>query len=409
MSRSIDFASPWIERLQHTLQEGRYSYRVTQQYLHAARRFLRCLDRRKQALELSSPSDVDHYLNGLKSARDWPPLPVAQRRRARTAIRMLMRLVHDGRWPPEFVATDADETAMQVVVDDYDAWMAELRGLSSGTRKHNRFEAYSLLRWLRDHERSVAALCVADLDAYIAWRVRAMRRRTKVNTISTLRSVLRYLHGSNLTPWDLSATIDSPSMYDLEDIPSTVPREDIDRALAAARRDRSPMGRRDYAIWMLLTTYGLRSGEIRGLRLADVDWRNDRLHIRHSKTGAHSELPLLRAPADALLDYLKHGRPETTRREVFLQAVAPYGPLSAGLHRVIDRPLRAVGGLMAGKRGVHALRHSRAQSLLKDGISIKVIGDVLGHHSEHATAAYLKLATDDLRSIALDVPPGVAA
>lgn len=343
MSRSIDFSSPWIERLQQNLQEGRYSYRVAQQYLHAARRFLRCLDRRRQALELTSPSDVEQYLGGLKRVRDRRPLPATHRGKDCAAIRMLLRLVHDGRWPPEFVATSADEIAMQVLVDDYDAWMNELRGLSSGTRRANRFEAYSLLRWLRDHERSVVALCVADLDAYIAWRVRAMRRRSKVTMVSTLRSVLRYLHGSGRMPFDLSTVIEAPSIYDLEDIPSTVSREDIDRALAAARCDRSPMGRRDYAIWMLLATYGLRSGEIRGLRLADIDWRNERLHVRHSKTGAHSELPLLRAPADALLDYLKHGRPATTRREVFLQMVAPYGPLSAGLHRVVGRPLRAVG------------------------------------------------------------------
>ena len=98
----------------------------------------------------------------------------------------------------------------------------------------------------------------------------------------------------------------------LEGIPSTIRREDIERALKAARCDRSPLGRRDYAIMMLLSTYGLRGGEITGLRLSDIDWRHERLRIRHAKTGAYSELPLLRGPADALLDYLKYARPATT-------------------------------------------------------------------------------------------------
>ena len=367
MFRSIDFPSPWIDKLQQKLQQGQYSYRVAQQYLYAARRFLQYQDRRQQAIEQTSPSDVERYLNGLKRVRDRRPLPVTQRRKDCAAIRMLLRLIHDGRWPPEFVATNDEEIAMQALIDEYDTWLSELRGLSWATRRHGRFEMHSLLCWLRDHERSLVALCVADLDAYVPWRVRAMRRRSKVTVVSTLRGVLRYLHGSGRVPVDLSIVIEAPSIYDLEDIPSTVSREDIDRALVVARCDRSPMGLRDYAIWMLLATYGLRSGEIRGLCLEDIDWRNDRLHIRHSKTGSYSELPLLRAPADALFDYLKHGRPATTRREVFLQMVAPYGPLKAGLHRVVGRPLRAVGGFLTGKQGAHVLRHSRAQSLLKDG------------------------------------------
>jgi integrase len=228
--------------------------------------------------------------------------------------------------------------------------------------------------------------------------------------VSTLRGVLRYLHGSGRMPTDLADAIEGPPIYALEGIPSTIRREDIDRVLEAARRDRTPRGRRDYAILMLLSTYGLRGGEIIALRLSDIDWRHERLRIRHAKTGAYSELPLLRGPADALLDYLKHGRPETPYREVFLRALAPYRPLSRGsvLHAVVGRRLQAVGVALTGKRGTHVMRHSRAVSLLSGGVSIKVIGDVLGHRSERSTAVYLKLASDDLRAVALDLPEGVA-
>ena len=128
---------------------------------------------------------------------------------------------------------------------------------------------------------------------------------------------------------DLAGAIDGPPIYALEGIPSTIRREDIERALKAARCDRSALGRRDYAMLMLLSSYGLRAGEVMGLRLSDIDWRHERLRIRHTKTGAYSELPLLRGPADALLDYLQHGRPATTFREVFLRVLAPYRPLSS--------------------------------------------------------------------------------
>jgi integrase/recombinase XerD len=409
MSRSEPSVQPQLARLRTHLREERYSCWVTWNYVTAARRFLRALERRGQPLESVSAADVERYLDGLKRQRDRRTLPAPWRRQHQAAIHMLLRLVH-GKWPPEIAPTTADEIAMHDVICDYDAWMADLRGLSPSTRERGRTEARLLLRWLCDHGKSVAALSVADLDAYVAWRGISMRRTSKALMASTLRGVLRYLHGSGWMPVDLAGAIDGPPMYALEGIPSTIRREDIERALKAARCDRSPLGRRDYAILMLLSTYGLRAGEITGLRLSDIDWRHERLRIRHTKTGAYSELPLLRGPANALLEYLQHGRPATPFREVFLRSLAPYRPLCGGgaLHCMLGRRLRAVGVVLSGKRGVHLLRHSRAVSLLRGGVPIKVIGDVLGHCSERSTAAYLKLATEDLRAVALDLPAGVS-
>jgi len=409
MSESESFISFWVARLRQHLQEERYGRCVARNYASDARRFLRYLVRRKHALESVSPGDVERYLDGLKRRRDRCALPAAWRRAHKAAIQMLLRLVHSN-WPPEIVPTGADEIAVQELVSSYDTWMVELRGLSASTREHARTEARLLLGWLRDHGKSVATLCVADLDAYVASRGTSMRRSSKVTMISTLRGVLRYLHGSGRMPMDLADAIEGPPIYALEGIPSTIRREDIERALEAARRDRSPLGRRDYAILMLLSTYGLRAGEITRLCLSDIDWRHERLRIRHFKTGACSELPLMRGPADALLDYLKHARPETTFREVFLRALAPYRPLCRGgaLYCTVGRRLQAVGVSLTGKRGAHVLRHSRAASLLSGGVPIKVIGDVLGHRSEQSTAVYLKLATADLRAVALDLPAGVS-
>jgi integrase len=143
--------------------------------------------------------------------------------------------------------------------------------------------------------------------------------------------------------------------------------EGVQRALKILKQDRTALGRRDYAIWMLLVTYGLRAGEIKALKLSDIDWRGERLRIRHAKTGVYSELPLLRAPADALLNYLRYGRPATTARAVFLRAQAPYRALNpnTNLHGIVIRRLAAVGVRPAGRCGPHALRHARAVSLLR--------------------------------------------
>ncbi|MCK7099673.1 tyrosine-type recombinase/integrase [Enterobacter cloacae complex sp. RIVM_C039474] len=158
------------------------------------------------------------------------------------------------------------------------------------------------------------------------------------------------------------------------------------------------MGLRDYAILKLLATYALRAGEIGRLRLEDVDWRGDVLHIRHSKTGASSALPLLVPMGEALIAYLKHGRPETDVREIFVRSRAPYIAM-VSIYREVRRRMEAAGIELTGKRGPHIFRHACAVSLLHTGVQRKLIGDVLGHRSTESTIPYLKLSTEDYQTI----------
>jgi integrase/recombinase XerD len=409
MSFSEPRFRPLLSLLQDHFREERYSYGTVSNYPVAVRRFLRALERRGLTVETVTAADVDRHLDSLRLQGYRGKFPDHSRRMHRAAIKMLLRLVR-GKWPPEVVPTTARGIADREIVDAYDAWMSELRGLSASTRRHRRSETRWLLEWLRDHGKSVATLSVTDLDAYIALRSASMRRTSIAEMTSTLRGVLRYLHGSGRISEDLAGEINGPPIYALEGIPSTIGVDDVQRTLKATRLDRSPLGRRDYAILVLLSTYGLRGGEIMGLRLSDIDWRHERLNIRHSKSGARSELPLLRGAADALLDYLKHGRPATPAREVFIRMCAPYRALvaHAALHQMLARRLAVVGVSLTGKRGAHVLRHSRAVSLMRGGVPLKVIGDVLGHRSERSTSAYLKLATEDLRAVSLELPARVS-
>jgi len=125
---------------------------------------------------------------------------------------------------------------------------------------------------------------------------------------------------------------------------------------------------------------------------------------------APDELPLLAEPGEALLRYLEKGRPPSTHREIFLRVLPPHRPFRDGsiLNCVTRARLRAAGVHPRGKKGPHAFRHARAVSLLRSGIPLKVIGDVLGHTTAQATAEYLKLATEDLRPVGLELPSGVS-
>lgn len=142
------------------------------------------------------------------------------------------------------------------------------------------------------------------------------------------------------------------------------------------------------------------------MQLDDIDWRANRFCVRHTKTGAQSYFPLLPHIGEALLVYLKRARPDTDVREIFIRTRAPYQGFDSGssLYTPIRRRIEQAGVHPKGKCGPHTFRHARAVSLLRADVAPKVIGDVLGHRSASSIMAYLKLQTEDLRSVALEIP-----
>lgn len=406
-----------IEQLKAHLKSERYSVAIQGLYPPLARRFLDYLESNATAVEAARPSDVDNFIRRelqVCRKRNYrvPPDPRRWRWRYTRPIHMLLRLVH-GQWPVAPAPATALEAFHRDVVHGYDTWMHDLRGLAMETRSERATQAVWFLNALGPcgDQTGLMRLSVRSVDRYIEQRCAGLRRRSIKDYTSNLRVFLRYLHGSAQTATDLSGAVIGPRIYDYEDIPSALRPEEVQKVLEVTRRDLSPTGRRDYAMLMLLATYGLRAGEVIALRLEDVDWKKEVLRVRHSKTATHSELPLLREPGEALLGYLQKGRPKSVHREVFLYAHAPYRPFkrnATGLYSAVKYRLAAAGVAPRGKKGPHAFRHARAVSLLRAAVSIKTIGDVLGHRSAHSTGVYLKLATQDLRAVGLEIPRGVS-
>jgi site-specific recombinase XerD len=164
------------------------------------------------------------------------------------------------------------------------------------------------------------------------------------------------------------------------------------------------MGRRDYAMLSLITTYGLRSCEIAGLKLDDIHWRLGQIQIPIRKTGTMLTLPLTDAVADSLVQYLRRGRPSLPSREVFLRCRAPAGTLKPTAVTEMFQACVRRSGLDIPFQGPHCLRHSYAAHLLRQGTALKLIGDLLGHRLAESTCMYLRLAVEDLRDVALDLP-----
>ena len=164
---------------------------------------------------------------------------------------------------------------------------------------------------------------------------------------------------------------------------------------------RTPAGRRDYAILVLLVTYGLRAREVGAMTLDDVDWKRDRIRVPERKAGHSTGYPLSPTVGAALLDYLRHGRPTTTERRIFLRVLAPQGPFTQNAisGRVAYYLHRA--GINVPRAGSHTLRHTCVQRLVDADFPFKVIGDYVGHRAAESTEIYAKVAVEALREVAL--------
>lgn len=398
-----------LSKLRDTLRRQRYSPTVIHNYCLYVGQFLAYLEEHAIDLRDVTPDLVAQYLRhavrqfqldrGRTPGFSWASIP-------RSGIHALLRSALS-EWPPAPPAMTEAERFAHEICDQYERWLRAERGLAEPSITALIWESRHFCKWFiqRNGKAGFTNLSVRDIDAYMDIRAPGLTRKSLKDVAERLRGFLRHLHRSKLHGDDLSGHVIAPLLYAYEGIPSILTTEQIAHVLEVAGQDASPLGLRDHAILQLLAKYGLRSGEVGRLQIDDIDWRADTLRVQHSKTHATAMLPLMVPVGEAILRYLQGGRPDTDVRTIFVRSRAPYQAMTAGgLYGVVKRRLAAAGIELAGKRGPHIFRHARAVSMLRASTPRKIIGDVLGHRSPESTAPYLKLATEDLRSIAINLP-----
>jgi site-specific recombinase XerD len=244
-------------------------------------------------------------------------------------------------------------------------------------------------------------LSPALLSAFVAERCGAGLAKTTVREgCGVLRVFLRYAHREGLVRGELWKTVGWPQAYRLSTIPRSISWDDVGKVLAAVDR-RTPCGKRDYAILLLLVTYGLRGREVAALTLEDIDWKRERLAIPERKAGHSTAFPLSGSVGEALVDYLRHGRPNSPDRHVFFRAMAPLRPIGTAAISGCARRYLLRAGIEVPRPGSHTLRHSTVQRLVDADFSLKTIADFVGHRSPASTDIYAKVAIEPLRQVAL--------
>lgn len=321
----------------------------------------------------------------------------------RAAIRRFIAVLRDAQviapaLPPTL--TPADQ-----ILESYRAYLERRQGLSPRS-----CEAY--LKFTRPFLRDMsivqtghfAGLTQADVLGYVERRARDASAATAVAMCSRLRSFLRYLLVEGLIVDDLAACVPSIKKWRFTALPTFLSAAQIQQVLQSCDQV-TAVGRRDYAVLMLLSRLGLRANEVATLTLDDIDWRSGQFSIQ-GKGRQRATMPLPPDIGAAIAAYLREGRPASDRRQVFLRVHPPHVgfPSTSGIRDIASRALERAGIHGLAHHGSHVFRHSLATGLLRSGATLNQVGQVLRHKDHNTTRIYAKVDLASLRTLSLPWP-----
>ncbi len=235
---------------------------------------------------------------------------------------------------------------------------------------------------------------------YVIRQMPKLGRAGRKHLTSSLRSFLRFAHVRGYLPRDLVTAVPVLATWRLAHLPRGLTWDEVQRLIKAPDR-RTPAGRRDYAMILLMSTYGARVGQVTGLKRHDLHWRVQTILFSPSKGGKPLQFPLEKSVAAALLAYLRRDRGPASFEEVFLTVRGIRRPLGPNNHLgSVLKPYYQRAGINGPIKGTHSIRHAVATRLLERGASIKTIADSLGHQSIETTYIYTKVDVGQLRMLA---------
>jgi site-specific recombinase XerD len=286
-----------------------------------------------------------------------------------------------------------------VLIAGFREWMRCQRGT-----KENTLHRYGVV--LKDALETLgpdpARYRAESIRTFILGRTEGRTRANAKEVTSVTRMFLRYLVAEGKCRAGLDDAVPTLAMWRLSALPRYLPAADIERVIAACDRE-TAVGLRDRAAILLLARLGLRAGDIRQMELADIDWTHASIRVS-GKSRYEAKLPLTQEVGDAVLEYLRKGRPPVQGTHLFVRMQGPWKPLHVSAVSAIIARAIARAGVQTAFRGAHVLRHSAATEMLRQGATLQQVGTVLRHRYLDTTAHYAKVDVQRLRDIALPWP-----
>lgn len=293
---------------------------------------------------------------------------------------------------------------MALLVERYRRYLVHERGLAAiSVCRYMPAVGRFLAQLPAPIEVGLKQLSASQVTEFVVDQVGQRSRADAKSMVTALRSLLRFLFVDGWIWPNLAPAVPTVADRKLSSLPKRLAAGQVDLLLDRCDRNTGP-GRRDFAILTVLTRLGLRAGEIAAIELGDIDWRAAELTVR-GKGGRRDQLPLPRDVGEAVVDYLRHGRPGGCATvSLFVAGRAPRQAISAsGVRAVVARACARAG---LPRVGAHRLRHTVASDLLAAGAPLAEIGQVLRHRSQLSTATYAKVDRDRLRALARPWPAG---
>jgi site-specific recombinase XerD len=393
-----------LDALATTLQNQRYAISTISIHLREAQAFGFWVNERHRLGEISELV-LKHYLDDLSVQPG--SLNRSRRRKITTAVHLLLNHLRQAGVIAPPPAEIPSLTEARQCLTRYEEYLEKVQGLAPTTRRQylrfasrllNTISQSGLIEWSSLNADKIIEFVRADASS---------RKGFGPHTTSTaIRSLLRFLVSQGRLPTGLETAIPTIPRWSHAALPQRLSETDIDRLLTVCN-DGTAIGKRNYAILILLSRLGLRAKEVAGMQLGDLDWANGSLLVRSSKTHSERLLPMAQEVGEALVSYLRNGRPATSHRQIFLDHTAPFRPLqtASAITKVVKR-LLAKAGIERRSSGAHLFRHTVASQMVNHGASFKEVADVLGHQNLQTTGIYAKLDLAALSETALPWPGG---
>jgi site-specific recombinase XerD len=278
--------------------------------------------------------------------------------------------------------------------------------LSNSTIRNKEFYLYPFNTYMTERSLGIDNLNIAIVDNYIQHMGYSLA--SQHNCRSALRSFLRFVYENGLSKKNLSLCITRDNYKKQCKLPTTYKEDEIKAMLSSVERS-SAIGKRDYVILLLAAEYGWRTKDIISLRFDQIDWDNNSISIVQNKTQLPAVYPLLSSVGNAIIDYMKFGRPKTDTDIVIVSGESSKmgkALSSPTVHSIVSKYLRKanIENWKGKKHGAHSLRHSLASNLLKNNVSLPIISMIMGHQNTESTKRYVSIDIDKLRRCALPIP-----
>lgn len=348
------------------------------------------------------------YLESIYGTHLLPPKSPMAVREGFRAVRMLISYQKCGEF--EFrspsVEYTFDDTVGKIAFDYLEYCRIELR-LAQKTLDNKRIYLFDFSRYMDDANEWFDSLSIEAMEAF--FKTKGYSLSSRHNCANVLRSFFRYVYDAGKHDRDCSVYVLKDNYRKNSKLPTTYEEQEIRSMIDSVERA-SAIGKRDYLVLLLATEYGWRAKDITLFRLDQVDWDNNVIRIDQHKTDVPIEFPLLASIGNAIIDYLKYGRPVSDAPEIIVSHMGTNlgTPLvSPTIHSIVTKYLRRadIAGWTRKKHGPHSMRHSLATNLLKKNVALPIISTVMGHQRTETTSVYISVDYDKLKACALPMPP----